>query len=117
MITLPVILEAMNSRVDNTWKLTFATNEISPDKVGQLSSCIKGFGYMAFKPENFTTSEIDALNGLETKFEGIGKSPSQRLRNVLLVAFKQDNEGFTTFNNYYESKMENIITHFKNKLV
>ena len=116
MITLPVILEAMNSRADNTWKLTFATNEISPDKVGQLSSCIKGFGYMAFKPENFTTNELEAVEGLETKLEGLGKSPSLRLRNVLLVLYKQNNEGFTTFNSYYESQMEKLINHFKNKI-
>ena len=117
MITLPVILEAMNSRADKTWKLTFSTNELSPDIVGSLSQAVKGFGYLAFKQETFTTNELEAIEGLETKLEGLGKSPSLRLRNVFLVLYKQNNEGFTTFNNYYESKMEKIIDSLKNRIV
>jgi hypothetical protein len=30
--------------------------------------------------------------------------------------YEVDAEGFTTFAKYYDSKMEQLITHFKNKL-
>ena len=116
MITLPVIVESINPRKDKTWKLTFSTNELTPVEVGSLAESLQKFGYLAFKQENFTTNELEAVEGLETKLEGLGKSPSLRLRNVLLVLYKQNNEGFTTFNSYYESQMEKLINHFKNKI-
>ena len=71
---------------------------------------------MALKAENFTKEEvgqIELLKADDTNF----KTPSQRLRNTLYVCWEQKNEGFKSFDNYYINKMEEMINHFKNKLV
>jgi len=35
---------------------------------------------------------------------------------VLFVNYEQKNEGYKTFTDYYNAKMETLINHFKNKL-
>jgi hypothetical protein len=52
---------------------------------------------------------------LKTQYENI-KTPSQRLRAILFVNYQQNPEGFQSFPNYYQSKMDQICEHFKNKL-
>ena len=44
------------------------------------------------------------------------ESPSKRLRNAYFALFNQDDEGFESFEPYYDSKMEKLIKHF-NKLL
>lgn len=44
------------------------------------------------------------------------KSKSQRLRAVLFLNWQQDNEGFDTFEKYYDIKMELLISSFRFKL-
>jgi uncharacterized protein YeaO (DUF488 family) len=41
------------------------------------------------------------------------KSPSERLRGTFYKIFEQDSEGFEEFDEYYASKMEKLITHYK----
>lgn len=41
------------------------------------------------------------------------ESPSKRLRNVYFALYEKDNEGFESFEPYYDSKMEKLIKHFK----
>jgi hypothetical protein len=38
------------------------------------------------------------------------------LRNVLYKMWDQNHEGYDEFNNYYHSKMDVLIEHFKSKL-
>jgi len=48
--------------------------------------------------------------------EDNSKTPGQRLRGVLYKNWEQNKEGYDTFADYYRSKMEVIITHYKGKL-
>lgn len=41
------------------------------------------------------------------------KSPSQRLKAVYFKLWEQDEEGYEIFEQYYESKVEKLINHFK----
>lgn len=116
MILIPATVESFNPRADRSYKLVFSTNELTPFELAQLGEAFQKFGYLAFKQENFTRDEQDAIEGLETHIENTGKTPSQRLRNVLLVWYKHDAQGFSTFNLFYEHHMEKIINHFKTKL-
>lgn len=43
----------------------------------------------------------------------VEKSPSQRLKAVYYKLWEQDKEGFEVFDQYYESKVEKLIIHFK----
>lgn len=40
-------------------------------------------------------------------------SRSQELRNIFFTLFQQDNEGFESFDPYYDSKMEKLCMHYK----
>ena len=116
MITIPAILESWRSLKDRSYKITFETNELPPEKVGEISSCTGQWVYLAIKREDFKTAEIEALNNLKSEYEDTGKPPSQRLRAVLYRIWEQDNEGFRDHRMHYEHHMDKVINHFKGKL-
>jgi hypothetical protein len=41
------------------------------------------------------------------------ESPSKRLKNVFYLLWEKDDEKFEEFEDYYASKMEKLITHYK----
>ena len=116
MIIIPAQLEAVTTRKDKTLKLTFGTNELTPNQASELFTIANQFGYLAFKDEDFKREELEVVESLKSELEDTLKKPSQRLRGVMFICFKQDNEGFNTFSKYYDSKMEQVINHFKGKL-
>ena len=44
------------------------------------------------------------------------KTPSARLRAVFYLLWGKDDEGFEHFEDYYDSKMEKLIIHYKKLL-
>jgi len=116
MLIIPAILQSFSSLKDKTLKIVFETNEPTPEQLLGVANNIQKFGFLAFKEDVFKEKEKEAINSLDTEFEDKGKSRSMRLRNVLYVNFEQNNEGYETFNDFYNSKMEKLINHFKNKL-
>ena len=116
MIILPAILENFRSLKDKTYKVLFATNELTPETIVGLNSSLGEFGYLAFKNDPFKQKEKDMIETLESDFEDKKKSPGQRLRGVLYRTWEQKPEGYEDFNRYYDYHMEKIITHFKSKL-
>lgn len=116
MIVIPCILENFRSLNDKSLKLTFNTNEPTPEQVLGIASSSGQFGYLAFKTEMFKKNERDAIESLETDYQDAGKTPSQRLRGVLYRCYEKSNEGFDTFSRYYDHQMEKLLTHFKSKL-
>lgn len=117
MITVPAILESVSTRKDRTLKLIFGTNELSPSQAGQLLADTEKFGWLAFKGESFNVEETRAMEALKAETSDGFKSDSQRLRAVLYRCWEQDNNGFTTFARYYSHYMEQIINHYKSKIV
>jgi hypothetical protein len=116
MILIPAQLEAVTTRKDKTLKLTFGTNELTPVQASELFTTANQFGYLLFKEESFSRDEIEMVESLKTDLEDTMKKPSQRLRGVLYRNYEMNNEGFNTFSKYYDSKMEQLILHFKSKL-
>jgi hypothetical protein len=116
MLILPSFLEKFESLKDRTVKLTFGTNELSPQQLGEIGQALQREGFLAFKDNPFKQEEKDILKGLDAEFEENPKTPSQRLRAVLYVSWKQKPEGYEVFSQYYEFKMEKIIGHLKSKL-
>ena len=113
---IPAQLDGYRSLRDFTLRLTFATNEISPEVMANIHYSLNKFGYLAFAPDALATQELEEIDKLKVEYEDSGKPPSQRLRGVLYRCWEQKNEGYDTFEVYYLAKMEKLITHFKNKL-
>lgn len=116
-VLIPAIYEGSRDLKDRTKKLTFQTNEITPDQAANLQSMVQSFIYLAIKPEEFTKEQVSTINDLKSDYDDFGKNPSQRLRAVLYRLWEQSNEGYKDFNLYYQYKMEGFITHLKSKLL
>lgn len=109
------IVERVNTRKDNTLGVTLGLQEVSPATAGQLVTLNNRLVavYLSEK-EKISQEEIDQVDKIDRVMEG--KSPSQRMRNVLYILFTQNEEGYKTFDEYYRGKMETIINHLKSKI-
>lgn len=117
MIVIPAMIETIATRADSTIKVVLGTNELTPDKVGGLFMLKNKLAYVAIKEANFQPEEIDALVDIDEDLKNLGKTPSMRMRNTLFILFKQNNEGFESFDSYYKFKMEKVIEHLKSKIL
>ena len=113
---LPAQLESYRSLKDRTVKITFETGELSPEQMANIHYSLQKVGFCVFAPDPFATHEMEEIDKLKVEFSDTGKPPSQRLRAVLYRMFEQAPEGYQTFNDFYNSKMEVLIEHFKGKL-
>lgn len=116
MILLPAELGSYRPKKDKSFGLTFNTRELTPNEVLQINSLMGSYCFLAIKENEIEQAELDAIDTLQTDLD-MGKSPSQRLRSVLYVSFQQNDEGYETFPRYYEHKMNQLIEHFKGKLI
>lgn len=116
MVVVPAFLESYRSLKDKTLKITFETNEPTPEQLTGIALNIQKFGYLAFKEEPFKQKEKDVLESLKADYEDTGKTPSQRLRGVLYRLWEKQPEGFKNSVDHYNSKMETLIQHFKKLL-
>ena len=113
-VVIPAVIESVSSRRDKTLKIVIGTNEVSPQKGGTLFSMQNHICQVYIKSEEITTNEIEQVDKVKVDFGG--KSQSERLRNVLFLLFRQNDEGFTSFDAYYQNKTEALINHYKSKI-
>jgi len=105
----------INSLKDKSVKITFETQELSPEKAGLVFTLIDKVACIYISSTEISQKEIDQVDKINPEFSG--KTPSQRLRNVFFKLFEQDKEGFNDFDSYYKNKMEKVIDHYKNLIV
>lgn len=105
-----MILTSASTRSDGSLGLRFATPELEPaDKTAIFE--LQGVNLkMLLQPEN---GEVLELKEVKSEFDE--KTPSQRLRSVLFILWKQEAEAID-FEVYYRQKMSGIIEHLKIKL-
>src|SRR6185369_1974564 len=114
-ILIAAQIERIATRKDRKVAITIGTQELNPDKAGQLFQiqdrlvCV----YISEK-ETIPQSEIDKVDALNPEFGN--KTQSQRMRNVLYKLFEQRNEGFKDFDSFYKHHTDIIIEHLKKKL-
>ena len=95
---------------DKTMNLRFNTDESSSEELAIWDGFAGMTGYLAFSLDNIQEEDIPVE---DTEFQT--KTPSQRLRGVLFVKWTQEGEK-GVFQDYYNTEMEKIINHYKNKL-
>lgn len=108
-------VEGLRSRKDKTIALTLGTQELNPEKAGELFNTNGHLVtcYLSIK-EHITDSEKDIIDSVEAPTQG--KTPSQRMRAVMFRMWEQDNEGYQDKNLHYIHHMDKIIDHLKTKL-
>ena len=116
MLLISAELETITTRRDKSWKLVFGTLELSPDQVAELARAQNKAVFIAMKIDAFKQEEQEILNSLDTEYEDTRKSQSQRIRSVLFLLWRQSNEGYKAFIDYYNMQTDKIIEHFKRKI-
>lgn len=113
---IPAILDNYRSLKDGGIKVTFETSELSPEQVANIHYARNKAGWLAFSPDPFATAELDEIEKTKVDFNDMGKPASQRMRGVLYRNYELNNEGYKTFVDFYNAKMEIMIDHWKKKL-
>jgi len=116
MLILPGIIENLTTRKDRTWKVTWGTNELTPEQAAELVKLNQEFCYVAIKKDAFKSRDLEIIAGIQSEFEFNEKPPAQRLRAVFYRLWEQDKQGYNDFELYYRFQMEKVIEHFKSKL-
>ena len=113
IVLLPAIFTKMTPRKDKSWKLEIETRELQGDEVRIMAERLGTEGYWANSPN----SDIEATDVPDTAADaGLeGKSPSQRLRSVIFVLWKQKG-GKGDFDSYYRMSLERLIDYIKAEL-
>lgn len=98
----------------NTLKLTFETQELPEADVAKLFGLRKlSIGWLLFKSSEIKTEDIPEYDPEQFDED---KSPSQRLRDVLFVYYKQKGMKPEGFNAFYAAQLEKITEQYKAKL-
>lgn len=99
------------SMVDGGWSVLLHTNELPPEDTTAMSSCLHKQVKVMMQQGEILTDELGFTEGDMEKFENTqfnefdkrqDKTPSQRLRNVMYVLYKQDPGDHADFKAYYE---------------
>lgn len=113
-ILIAATVEGIRSRKDKTVALTVGTQELTPERAGEIFNLNGKLITAYFSSKEIGTEDQEVIDSIEPELPG--KSPSQRLRSVLYIMWKQDNQGFTDKNLHYLHHMEKVIEHYKSKL-
>lgn len=106
----PATLEGLSTRQDGSASIRFSTQELAPEDLVAFMQFRGKFGYLLFKETEFKVSDVPKN---DPEFDG--KTPSQRLRNVLYVQWKQKGAS-GDFENFYRQQIEKVIEHIKSLL-
>jgi len=115
-IIIPAIMSRYGSRADNSFSLSFVTNELNTEQIIGLNNLKSKYGFLMFKDSEIEKAESEIFDSLEADLSDPGKTPSKRLRSVLYLNWQQDNSGFADFKGYYGDRMEKLITKLKDRL-
>ena len=114
-IILDCTLESLSTRMDNTIKVTIGTQEVGAEQAASLFALRGKFVKVLLSDSSIEPKEVEAVDTLPIKDESKNKSNSQRLRSTLFILWQQLGSN-GSFDDFYNSKMNEIIEHFKSKL-
>jgi len=118
IIQVPAQITSLRPLVDKSASVTLHTKELAPEEFLVLLEHNNKAGWFLFKDDEEAFSASDVPKD-DSGFED-GKSPSERLYNVLFVFWNQNSklkQDYPVFGEYYRAQMEKIINQFKSKLI
>ena len=108
--TVEAQLMGVHSKVDGGLGLNLHTKELNPEEKAMIMAYHMKAGWLLFSPNEISDSDIP--KGVAEKG---AKTPSQRLRAVLFILWKQAGD-IDDFERFYEMQMETFINEVKFKL-
>ncbi|MBL7685942.1 MAG: hypothetical protein JNK65_07920 [Deltaproteobacteria bacterium] len=112
-VQLFAILDSVSTRKDRSIKLIFETREVTQEQFTSLFEMRDSEGVLVFSSEKIAAQL--APPDLPKKLFAEQKSPSQRLRAVIYLLWKQS-ASTENFENYYNHIIERYIDAIKEKL-
>ena len=112
-ILLPATINPPRLRKDGSASISFDTRELSAEEVMIIMGLRNSEGWLAYSPNK------EGIDMPEEKAEVDEKSPSERLRGVLFVWYKQQIEKgkyVGLFDTFRKDRMEVLIQLIKEKL-
>ena len=113
-ILLPAIFDNLTFRKDGSFKVSFETPELPAEEIHFLLGQRNTQGWLLYSPNELQDKDIPIEDSdLERK------TPSQRLRSVLFILYKQAADKGTfvgEFQTYYNESMERLIQQLKDKI-
>lgn len=109
------IIEGLRTRSDGSVSISFATQELDSSKAGELFQLRGKYCKALYSDSNITKLEEEVVDSTPVVGAGKKKSPSQRLRAVLFILYQQSGLQIE-FDDYYRTKMEEIIETFKSNI-
>lgn len=114
-VLFAAIVDKITTLKDKSCKIVLDTQELTPARAGELFTLLNSLASVYISPAVIDTKEMQQVDAIEPEMPG--KSPSQRMRNVMFLLYRQDAEGFKEFDGYYKTKMEGIINELKNNIL
>lgn len=108
-ITCDVILSGIRTRADGSISLTLVTPELEAEDITAFASLRNTNLKILIQPVDGKPVELKEIKG-----EFDTKTPSQRLRSVLYVLWKET-DGTGEFEDFYRRRMNAIIDKIKEK--
>lgn len=109
-IQTPAIIEGIRARKDRSLGLTITTPELSTQEKAIFME-LQGINLnLLITPTDEPTPEQYKVDR-----EMNQKTPSQRMRAILFILYKQDSKDMD-FQTFYEAQMEKLIVYLKSKI-
>lgn len=115
-ILASAILSSYRPLADKSFNLSLNIPEPSELQRNLLHSLHQQAIFILIKEGEIEQNEVAQFEELEPELFK-KKSQSKRIHDVYFILWKQDDEGFTEFKDYYKFQTEKIITHLKSKIV
>ena len=116
-IKTQAIISGVRSKVDGSLSLNVHTPELSSQEKAEFMELQGKDTTMLIQPKDDAPEVVmEVEKGMDTK------TPSQRIRSILFILWKQAEEyrkqqgEIVSFDNYYREKMEQIISQLKDKI-
>jgi len=113
---LQVQIEGVSTRRDRTYIIRLGTQELNPKDAAELFQLNNTLAYCYISPRQIQTDIMTEIDKASIDMVEQIKSPSKRLKAVMYLIWKEDNEGYDDFELYYRNEMEKIINHYKSEL-
>lgn len=115
-IAVPAIITKAATTADRGLRLTVETSEIASAYKAELVDLVHKSGHFWFYPDDTIHPAAEDVQFLETSVKK-PKTPSQRLRAVLYVYWKErPSEQGWSFDEFYEREINQIAQSYREKL-
>jgi len=115
LLQIPAQIEKIETLSDGSIKIVSITQELTPDDMTTLFALRNKLGWMLFKETRIKEEDLVKIPDEVKEFKE-DKTPSQRLRSVLWINWRDNTGQKEDFNTYYGKVVESIIKQFKSKL-